>query len=174
MVLKFATALLCVAAACSPAKAALVYTFNYDALGNYSAASIRFSSISFAQNVGDVLTYISGDINGCAPTSIAVKFSNVFATPVFGNGSCGDGTGPNVDGLYFQPDNLPLSTTGTFSTLTTAGRQFELPGNVSNYQYVGGSLTIREDGTVPEPGTLALTGLCLALVASGVWRRKRH
>ena len=174
MVLKLVTALLCVAAACSPAKAALVYTFNYDALGNYSAASISFSSTSFAQNVGDVLTYTSGDINGCAPTSIALQDSNTFATPVFGNGSCGDGTGPNVDGLYFRPDSMPLLTTGTFSTLTLAGRQFELPGSASNYQYVGGSLTIRDDGTVPEPGTLALTGLCLALVASGAWRRKRH
>ena len=174
LVLKFATALLCVAAACAPAKAALVYTFNYDALGNYTATSISFSSASFARNAGDVLTYISGDINGCAPTSIAVDGLNAFATPVFGNGSCGDGTGPDVDGLFFRPDIMPPLTVGTFVSLALAGRQFASQGGGNFYQYVGGSLTIRDAGTVPEPGSLALTGLCLALAASGAWRRNSH
>ena len=172
MTMRFTATLLCAAAACAPVEAALVYNFNYDALGNYAAASISFSSVGFAQNTGDVLAYLSGDINGCAPASIFVDSLGAFATPVFANGSCGDGIGPDVDGLFFRPDLMPPLTTGTFVSTRTAGRQFQSQsGNF--YQYVGGSLTIRDAGTVPEPGSLALAGLGLALAASGAWCRKK-
>lgn len=166
MKLKRIAAALSVALACPLANAALIYTFNYDAMGNYAAASISFSSAGFAQNVGDVLTYVSGDINGCAPTSIAVDGLNAFATPVFGNGSCGDGLGADVDGLFFRPDVMPPLTLGTFVSTASAGRQFEIQ-NGNFYQYVGGSLTIRDAGTIPEPVSLALVGLALAAAAGG-------
>jgi hypothetical protein len=164
---------LSVALACPMADAALIYTFNYDAMGNYAAASISFSSASFAQNTGDVLTYLSGDINGCAPTSIAVDGLNAFATPVFGVGSCGDGTGPDVDGLFFRPDVMPPLTVGTFMSTDTAGRQFDTGGGSNYYAYGGGSLTIRDAGNnIPEPLSLSLAGLALAL-AAGVRARAR-
>ncbi|HKO87532.1 MAG TPA: PEP-CTERM sorting domain-containing protein [Burkholderiales bacterium] len=149
-------------ALCAPAQAGLLYTFNYDASANHAAASITFSSVDFAQNVGDVLTYVSGNINGCAPGSLTIDL-NAFATPIFANGSCGDGLGPDVDGLFFRPDVMPPLTLGIFDSAATAGRQFEISsGNF--YQYVGGSLIIAADGTVPEPGTLALIGLSLMAV----------
>lgn len=156
---------------CAPAKAGLLYTFNFDALDNYAAASITFASSSFAQNVGDILTYVSGSINGCAPGTISVDGLNAFATPVFGNGSCGDGLGPDVDGLFFRPDVMPPLTLGVFLSAATAGRQFEL-SNGNFYRYTSGSLTIRDDGAVPEPGTLALAGLAIAVIASTAARRR--
>lgn len=167
---KILIAAVSMAALCNSPHASLLYEFNYDAFDTYSAASITFSSSTFAVSVGDVLTYISGDINGCAPASLAVDGLNAFATPVFGSGSCGDGIGPDVDGLFFRPDLMPPLTLGTFVSSDTAGRQFEV-SNGNYYEYVGGSLTIRDVGTVPEPGSLALVGLGLALVASGAWRR---
>lgn len=169
-----------IAALCSASHASLLYTFDYDRLdfdGNsYSAASITFSRSTFAASVGDVLTYVSGDINGCAPASIAFLVFNAFGTPVFAKGSCGDGTGPDVDGLFFRPDLMPPLTTGTFVSSDGAGRQFELVGGATPtlYQYVGGSLTIRDTGTVPEPGSLALAGLGLAMAAGRSWRRNRR
>jgi hypothetical protein len=165
------TLTLCIAAACSPAKAALVYTFDYDALGNYAAASISFTSTDFAQNVGDVLTYLSGDINGCAPASIAVDGLNAFATPVFGTGSCGDGIGPDVDGLFFRPDTMPPLSLGAFTSAGTAGRQFDF-GSGNLYQYVAGSLTIRDAGTVPEPTSWALAGIALFMAVAARTRRR--
>ncbi|WP_300451165.1 PEP-CTERM sorting domain-containing protein [Accumulibacter sp.] len=167
-----------IAALCSASHASLLYTFDYDRLdfdGNsYSAASITFSRSTFAASVGDVLTYVSGDINGCAPASIAFHGINAFVTPIFAIGSCGDGTGPDVDGLFFRPDLMPPLTTGTFVSSGDAGRQFELVGGATLYQYVGGSLTIRDTGTVPEPGSLALAGLGLAMAAGRSWRRNRR
>lgn len=124
MMLKSFVAALGMVAACTHAQAGLVYTFNYDALGNYSAASISFTRTGFAQNAGDVLTYLSGDINGCAPASISIDL-NAFLTPLFANGSCGDGLGSDVDGLFFRPDVMPPLTFGTFVSTRTAGRQFE-------------------------------------------------
>ena len=168
---KFIAAAVSAIAFSAPANAALLYTFNYDALDNLSAASITFSSAGFADSVGDVLTYVSGSINGCAPGSISVDGLNAFATPVFANGSCGDGLGPLVDGLFFRPDLMPPLTTGVFVSTATAGRQFEIDGG-NFYRYVGGSLTIRDDGTVPEPGSLALTGIALAAVAAVARKRK--
>ncbi|MFG6433392.1 PEP-CTERM sorting domain-containing protein [Roseateles sp. LYH14W] len=147
------------------AAASLIYTFSYDAVGNYAAASINFSSAGFAQNTGDVLTYVSGDINGCSPTSIAVDSLNAFATPVFGLGSCGDGTGVDVDGLFFRPDVMPPMSLGTFFSTQTAGRQFESGGGSNFYVYSSGLLTIRDAGDVPEPTSWALAGLALALAA---------
>jgi PEP-CTERM motif len=161
---------LCVAATCLPASASLVYTFDYDALGSYAAASISFASTGFAQSFGDVLTYVSGDINGCAPASIAVN-DNGFATPVLVTGSCGDGIGPEVDGLYFQPDLMPPLSLGTFISSDFAGRQFEFAGG-SLYRYVGGSLTIRDAGTVPEPTSWALAGIALLMAVATRTRRK--
>jgi hypothetical protein len=159
--------------ACPMAHASLIYTFNYDALGNYAAASISFSSASFAQNTGDVLTYLSGTINGCAPASIAVDSLNAFATPVFGVGSCGDGSGPDVDGLFFRPDVMPPLTLGTFVSTGAAGRQFDAGGGRMSYAYAGGSLTIRDAGnSIPEPVSLSLVGLALAL-AAGARARSR-
>lgn len=153
----------------SASHAALVYTFNYDAFGNYAPASISFTSQNFAQNTGDVLTYLSGDINGCAPSTLALD-GFAFATPVFGSGSCGDGIGPDVDGLFFRPDVMPPLTTGIFVSTGLAGRQFEVEGG-NFYEYVGGSLTIRDVGQVPEPHVLSLLGM--ALLAAVAARRAR-
>src|SRR4051812_42730721 len=89
------------------ANASLLYTFTYDPLEGYGAASISFTTDSFATVPGDTLTYLSGDINGCAPATLAFDSFVAFATPVFGTGSCGDGNGPSVDGLFFRPDTMP-------------------------------------------------------------------
>lgn len=167
---RLCAAALAFASFCTSAQASLVYTFNYDALDTYSAASIQFTSASFAQNVGDVLTYLSGNINGCAPASIALDPLNAFATPVFAFGSCGDGIGPDVDGLFFRPDLMPPLTLGTFVSTQAAGRQFEY-SNGNGYAYVGGSLTISEAGAMPEPGSLALYGISLAVAALLARRR---
>jgi hypothetical protein len=150
---------------------AYLYTFNYDALNNYAADSIVFSSATLAINVGDVLSYVSGDINGCAPTSLTLDGINAFATPIFGNGSCGDGIGPDVDGLFFRPDVMPPMTTGIFVSTDSAGRQFQTD-NGNFYNYVDGSLVITDDGTVPEPVSLQLVGLA-AVLAVYVSRRRR-
>ena len=152
------------------ANAALIYTFNYDALDEYEAAEISFTSSSFATNVGDTLTYLSGGINGCSPTTLTLDSLNAFATPVFANGSCGDGTGPAVDGLFFRPDIMPPLTTGVFVSTGVAGRQFEGVGGSNSYRYTSGVLTIADLVSVPEPGTLSLLGIGFA--ALGFARRR--
>lgn len=169
---KLIAAAIVAAAISAPTQAGLLYTFNYDALDNYAAASINFASAGFADSVGDILTYVSGSINGCAPTQISVDGLNAFATPVFGFGSCGDGLGPDVDGLFFRPDVMPPLTPGVFISSSTAGRQFEFDGG-NFYRYVGGSVTIRDDSTVPAPGTLLLTGLALVGVLRSMIRRQK-
>lgn len=173
MKLRLIAAVLAFAAWCTPSQASLLYIFNYDALNSYAAASITFSAPTFATNVGDVLTYVSGNINGCAPASIEIVPFIAFGTPVFANGSCGDGLGPDVDGLFFRPDTMPPLTTGTFISTSTAGRQFEFAGG-NFYSYVGGSLTIRDTGVVPEPSTLLLIGLGLALAARRLRNRRTY
>lgn len=173
MKLRLIAAVLALAAWCTPSQASLLYIFNYDALDSYSAASITFSAPTFATNVGDVLTYVSGNINGCAPTSIEIVSLIAFGTPVFADGSCGDGLGPDVDGLFFRPDTMPPLTTGTFISSETAGRQFQFAGG-NFYSYVGGSLTIRDIGVVPEPSALLLIGLALALAALRLRNRRMY
>src|SRR5215217_3320453 len=136
------------------ANATLIYTFNYDSImfneRNYSAASLSYTTESFLTTVGDSMTYVSGNINGCAPATLALDSLMAFATPVFANGSCGDGTGSQVDGLFFLPDTMPPLTTGTFISTSTAGRQFETGGGGNTYRYTSGSLTIYEI-SVPVP-----------------------
>ena len=152
------------------ANANLLYTFSYDASAGNAAASISFTSPSFATAEGDTLTYVSGDINGCSPATLSlIDFSPlVFATPIFGLTSCGDGTGPAVDGLFFRPDVIIPLTTGSFVSTDGAGRMFIVGADPLSayYDYVGGLLTIREVGSVSEPGTLALLGLGLAGLAA--------
>ena len=150
--------------------APLLYIFEYDPFEGYAAASITFSSPDFADSNGDTLTYVSGQINGCAPASLTLV-ANAFATPIADPTHCGDATGPNVDGLFFQPDIMPPLTAGVFPSTQTAGRQFDI-NSESSYRYGSGSLTIQQ---VPEPATVGLFGVGLAAL-SGIRRRtsRRH
>ena len=148
----------------------LLYTFNYGALDNYAPDSISFSIDDFATDAGDTLTYVSGDINGCAPATISLLDLNAFGTTVFDATQCGDGVGPSVDGLFFRPDVMPPLTTGVFASSATAGRNFAIDGG-NFYRYTNGSLTIQDlPQSAPEPATLALLGL--GLTALGVRRRR--
>ena len=151
--------------------APLLYIFEYDPLDNFAAASVTFSAADFVDTVGDTLTYVSGDINGCASATLFLDSSNAFATlPIFDTTTCGDGLGPNVDGLYFRSDIMPPLTLGVFSSTEAAGRLFAVQDGAF-YRYTSGSLTIQEATTaVPEPATLGLFGMGLAALR-GIRRR---
>ncbi len=135
---------------------------------NYSPASISFTIGDFALNGGDILSYESGDINGCAPASISLSGTAFATLPLFDMTNCGDGTGTLVDGLFFKADIGLPSTTGVFAS-DTAGRAFDNGGG-SIYYYTTGTLTI-DQISVPEPSILAL--FAAGFFGIGIARRKR-
>ena len=177
-------AALCSAAFCAAANASFVYTFEYSGMPTpytglpsnspapryYDTGSISFTIDHLAQN-GDVLTWLSGSINGCAPGSMHMgnfglsNRSEFDAFPEESDHCTNPGIG-NVGGLIFYADTL-VTGVGTYASSINGGGAGRLLNDVAFY--TTGSLTVSgqaDVAQVPEPATLALSLLAL-LAAAG-------
>ena len=183
-------AALCSAVFCVTANASFVYTFEfagmptpYTGLPNdspapryYDASSISFTIGHLAQN-GDVLAWLSGSINGCAPGSLHMgsfapsNRSEFDAFPDESDACANPGVG-NVNGLIFYADAL-VTGVGTYTASDGDGGAGRILNGVAFYN--AGSLTVTgqadDSAQLPEPATLALS--LVALLAVGCVRRFR-
>ncbi|HEY1090599.1 MAG TPA: PEP-CTERM sorting domain-containing protein [Burkholderiaceae bacterium] len=175
---------LCAVACCASASAsAYLYTFQFGPLTlnggllQFEPASISYTSDHIAV-AGDSLTWLSGDINGCAPSSLKVDSSSLrnsfYALPDEAN-HCSNDVNPRFTGLLFYAQDF-VTGPGFYDAPDDAARMFDdLNGGWTAF-YADGSLTVSEieggGGTVPEPATLALASLALVAAVRSTRRRR--
>jgi len=163
-------------------KNAIGLWFDKDALeaARFHAATFPNSEVSAVHKApsdypggknGDVLTWLSGSINGCAPGSMHMgnfglsNRSEFDAFPEESDHCTNPGIG-NVGGLIFYADTL-VTGVGTYASSINGGGAGRLLNDVAFY--TTGSLTVSgqaDVAQVPEPATLALSLLAL-LAAAG-------
>ena len=175
MIKIIATIALLATAAAGTAHGAYIYTFSFDAWDTLPFGVLQYESAELpAMGHGIELSYVGGNLNGCAPQSIEASF--MTATEVaFGPGDdtakeC-EGNPSGVVGFAFNVEGA--FAPGTFMT-SSAGRAIG-NGNLVYFEYGGGSLTINAFppgpiSPVPEPQSIAL--VCGGLAGLFVARKR--
>ena len=153
------------------------------------------SATSFTGYDFNPYAYFTGDLEFYAPTAYGdgvvgsldaataetplvstVSSSSSFATGII-DGSAFDAVGTEYAGIEFINDTTGATNYGWVEMVTTSATGF--PASIVGYAYnnTGGSITVGQITSVPEPGTtaaLALGALSLGAVGVRRWRKDKQ